>query len=281
MECGEKAISSDSTPRKTRLQRSRTRWSAESRAIGSELISHVLASTEPHSLECGESTLPQVVEMLQGASTEPHSLECGERARMRCMALPPPSFNGAALVGVRREKLGGDHEEKRWASTEPHSLECGEVLNSGALGTYKAASTEPHSLECGEELDGEYGAEQRLASTEPHSLECGEDASDFRHDAAFVASTEPHSLECGEVRCILENSARLAASTEPHSLECGEFSSSPECDKHASMLQRSRTRWSAESTVGQPEWLACCLASTEPHSLECGEFVHSFHRFAA
>ena len=257
MECGEKAISSDSTPRKTRLQRSRTRWSAESRAIGSELISHVLASTEPHSLECGESTLPQVVEMLQGASTEPHSLECGERARMRCMALPPPSFNGAALVGVRREKLGGDHEEKRWASTEPHSLECGEVLNSGALGTDKAASTEPHSLEC------------------------GEDASDFRHDAAFVASTEPHSLECGEVRCILENSARLAASTEPHSLECGEFSSSPECDKHASMLQRSRTRWSAESTVGQPEWLACCLASTEPHSLECGEFVHSFHRFAA
>ena len=61
------------------LQRSRTRWSAESSSIPSIALPRERASTEPHSLECGEP--PSGFQLGAGwlASTEPHSLECGER----------------------------------------------------------------------------------------------------------------------------------------------------------------------------------------------------------
>ncbi len=109
-------------------------------------------STEPHSLECGEKKAAQVSDgEFQCTSTEPHSLECGEKAsegavrpfeklqrsRTRWSAERSRqlgqwcacwlNFNGAALVGVRRDRAA----ETRAAaghrtSTEPHSLECGE-----------------------------------------------------------------------------------------------------------------------------------------------------------
>ncbi len=37
------------------------------------------------------------------------------------------------------------------------------------------------------------------------------------------------------------------------------------------LLQRSRTRWSAERFHALGQGLAILIASTEPHSLECGE----------
>ena len=87
-----------------------------------------------------------------------------------------------------------------------------------------------------------------------------------------LASTEPHSLECGE---LLEgkpqNHLIHSASTEPHSLECGEVTPQARWCRRQDSLQRSRTRWSAESLGGVLVVLQLVEASTEPHSLECGE----------
>ncbi len=57
-----------------------------------------IASTEPHSCECGEEV--EVVEevFVALASTEPHSCECGENAAERYQRAERMSFNGAALV---------------------------------------------------------------------------------------------------------------------------------------------------------------------------------------
>ncbi len=75
------------------------------RACGSSLESDApfLASTEPHSLECGEPMQLHGGQLLCGASTEPHSLECGE------------------------ETADAVFQSASKASTEPHSLECGEA----------------------------------------------------------------------------------------------------------------------------------------------------------
>ena len=59
------------------LQRGRTRWSAECAKLGYELLPESLASTGPHSLECGMTML---LSTDSGTAT---------------------GFNGAALVGVR------------------------------------------------------------------------------------------------------------------------------------------------------------------------------------
>ena len=84
------------------LQRSRTRWSAESTQSRQPDLRASRASTEPHSLECGEETHETFLLILHQASTEPHSLECGEETHETFLQIL--------------------HQ----ASTEPHSLECGE-----------------------------------------------------------------------------------------------------------------------------------------------------------
>ena len=61
------------------LQRSRTRGSAESGTNAGPIGRGRIASTEPHSWECGENIRvgsPSVRHAI--ASTEPHSWECGE-----------------------------------------------------------------------------------------------------------------------------------------------------------------------------------------------------------
>ncbi len=63
-------------------------------------------------------------------------------------------------------------------------------------------------------------------------------------------STEPHSLECGEPVVEKPDLGELAStSTEPHSLECGELAPYGIKQVLIGELQRSRTRWSAESTA--------------------------------
>ena len=180
------------------LQRSRTRWSAERRRHGGSRHSIRHASTEPHSLECGEASECQSTGACAHASTEPHSLECGENASFLQTAESIVSFNGAALVGVRR----AEHENL--------TLKQAMSFNGAALvGVRRAASSMPslsqpwgfngaalvgvrrgrrrRGLWCrlrgfnGAALVGvrrvlhirrKHGGE--LASTEPHSLECGE-----------------------------------------------------------------------------------------------------------
>ena len=80
------------------LQRSRTRVSAESFQQKRKRRTFVLASTEPHSCECGEDAGFALVAAEAAASTEPHSCECGERAPFLTIPLPEDRFNGAALV---------------------------------------------------------------------------------------------------------------------------------------------------------------------------------------
>ncbi len=66
-------------------------------------LAHGLASTEPHSLECGEPFQGHLSCHLSAlASTEPHSLECGEGPASLHGQVSRHGFNGAALVGVRR-----------------------------------------------------------------------------------------------------------------------------------------------------------------------------------
>ncbi len=115
-----------------------------------------------------------------------------------------PSFNGAALVGVRRGQAGRRAcNATDGASTEPHSLECGErrrrcCRRSGRWLQRSRTRWSAESLRL-----------PRIPRPRP------------------LASTEPHSLECGEC-------PPLSSDSDP-----------------ARTLQRSRTRWSAESTAGR------------------------------
>ena len=59
------------------------------------------------------------------------------------------------------------------------------------------------------------------------------------------------------------------ASTEPHSCECGRTAIPPPPGQ-SFLLQRSRTRVSAEGAHGVVVDDAHLRASTEPHSCECG-----------
>src|SRR6218665_2160663 len=96
------------------LQRSRTHWSAESNALLHKGNFVTCASTEPHSLECGEGEHQIQINVNWGASTEPHSLECGEKSE-RCLAfLKMKCFNGAALTGVRRDCISTALQFQSW-----------------------------------------------------------------------------------------------------------------------------------------------------------------------
>ena len=109
------------------LQRGRTRGSAERPANVVTAVEATVASTGPHSWECGErdfgvSRVVHAASLQRGrtrgsaesaetertlthgasASTGPHSWECGENDGPSRSHRAGKCFNGAALVGVRR-----------------------------------------------------------------------------------------------------------------------------------------------------------------------------------
>ena len=61
------------------------------------------------------------------ASTGPHSEECGEGRSSRRRRRRQRGFNGAALRRVRRATIARRHLDWLMASTGPHSEECGEL----------------------------------------------------------------------------------------------------------------------------------------------------------
>ena len=85
------------------LQRSRTRWSAESRlgSLKSSLSGLRFNGAALVGVRRAGPAHP-VGQAAEVASTEPHSLECGESMAPTWTALRRWRFNGAALVGVRR-----------------------------------------------------------------------------------------------------------------------------------------------------------------------------------
>ena len=88
------------------LQRGRTRGSAESGFGGGRGGVPDLASTGPHSWECGEMpAVGRLIDRDRHASTGPHSWECGE--------LTAQLASGTVMR----------------ASTGPHSWECGESVD--------------------------------------------------------------------------------------------------------------------------------------------------------
>ena len=161
------------------------------------------------------------------ASTEPHSWECGESTASCATTAPSGCFNGAALVGVRRDHR---HILGPWldahASTEPHSWECGEWPTRCVVPTqiwrFNGAALVGVRRACLPRLP--------LVTS-------------------FPASTEPHSWECGEVLLVDGGRTRPGASTEPHSWECGENLPITRPSAVSVTLQRSRTRGSAESQI--------------------------------
>ncbi len=175
-------------------------------------------------MECGESTArlacPSGLFQLQRSRTR----WSAERTRPEVPRVRGPGFNGAALVGVRRETVGGSPKSQAvLASTEPHSLECGEAGRGAevkALTKLQRSRTRWSAESKGISLDVD-GAES--ASTEPHSLECGEKA------PALPSTSLSSRLQRSRTRWSAEriligfsHLQRRRASTEPHSLECGE-----------------------------------------------------------
>ena len=79
------------------LQRGRTLKSAESGAMTCLLCDYEMASTGPHSEECGEAATFKFLNEGAEASTGPHSEECGEPARRSALTCCTTGFNGAAL----------------------------------------------------------------------------------------------------------------------------------------------------------------------------------------
>ena len=186
----------------------------------------------------------------EAASTGPHSWECGEQIKFVAPAVPKDElqrgrtrgsaesinrlehttfglalcFNGAALVGVRRDNTSADWypspidcfngaalvgvRRVGWAASKIASeglLQRGRTRGSAesrraavGLAQQVQASTGPHSWECGEFALKPMTPQEAEASTGPHSWECGELAALAGAHVAAVASTGPHSWECGE-----------------------------------------------------------------------------------
>ncbi len=89
--------------REAELQRSRTRWSAERRGGGGSHRGHRPLLQRSRTRWSAESDLGAAGELGgDAASTEPHSLECGEIINWEDLTPVQACFNGAALVGVRR-----------------------------------------------------------------------------------------------------------------------------------------------------------------------------------
>ena len=119
-------ISQEKAAGSSRLQRSRTRVSAEGQRPRHLGLGRRIASTEPHSCECGRMTKGMKKRRCRGEL---------QRSRTRVSAegpLPSPS-----------------QKSSFHASTEPHSCECGRYCMSCKPREACSASTEPHSCECG------------------------------------------------------------------------------------------------------------------------------------
>ncbi len=81
-----------------KLQRSRTRVSAERQSAQAGCSDQDATSTEPHSCECGEDANILQLDPRKLTSTEPHSCECGEQRVVSHETQSFGDFNGAALV---------------------------------------------------------------------------------------------------------------------------------------------------------------------------------------
>ncbi len=248
MECGEGLNGQPEDRQSPLLQRSRTRWSAESR------------------WQCG--TLRRLRLGFNGAAL------VGVRRAISSSSKSSNSisFNGAALVGVRRAKGNrGNSGTRVLASTEPHSLECGEQIEQFVIRARFVASTEPHSLECGELLHpfdvecphvGFNGA--ALVGVRRARSASGK----VEHGTWLQRSRTRWSAESGITAAVLEFLGGLQRSRTRWSAERCEAGFSVFL---VALLQRSRTRWSAERIWLETRKGEVAPASTEPHSLECGE----------
>jgi len=164
---------------RTRVRWGRTRSSAEIRQQADPLRASPGASMGPHSFECGNSPRDHGPVSRNVASMGPHSFECGNvtgsavpwwgrwlqwgrtrsSAEMRsapmCGSGCASSFNGAALVRVRKSVrcCRGRCRMKRlqWGRTRS-SAEI-EERQPGA-GRHVLASMGPHSFECGNSWSG-------------------------------------------------------------------------------------------------------------------------------
>ena len=182
------------------------------------------------------------------ASTGPHSEECGERGRPRLKLTTRNGFNGAALRRVRRD--GGTIKSSGLTA----SLQRGRTPKSAERAGSRSMPVPRRSLQRGRtpksaERSGSpriparscllqrgrtpKSAERRRptpASSRSSPLQRGrtpKSAESFRllgiNQPSHPASTGPHSEECGEGNTFekIEINVKLA-STGPHSEECGE-----------------------------------------------------------
>src|SRR5688572_2100952 len=112
------------------LQRSRTPSSAETTRSLKLSTERKMASTEPHSFECGNGACCENLRQGPGvASTEPHSFECGNPPEARPSRSLPNLLQRSRTPSSAETQFGWI--EKPWhslASTEPHSFECGNLL---------------------------------------------------------------------------------------------------------------------------------------------------------
>jgi len=202
----------------------------------------------------------------------PHSFECGNIPTRPSRHRIGRSFNGAALVRVRKCAPHSDPvRQTQGASMGPHSFECGNSQPSTIDPIRHGASMGPHSFECGNLGMGVPPYCVIHASMGPHSFECGNWVVSQRHNlmsprfngAALVrvrkcrryapprspgspASMGPHSFECGNP----STPGRPAAETSRfNGAALVRVRKSPKCLRDNGwqlMLQWGRTRSSAE-----------------------------------
>ncbi len=280
------------------LQRSRTRWSAERRLGNTNSNQEPPPSTEPHSLECGENQPPTTPRhdrrTFNGAalvgvrrvwrcpagtpegapSTEPHSLECGEGRRRRRGWRRRSAFNGAALVGVRRgsrtskplpRRTTLQRSRTRWSAES--NIEMLRALVAEILQRSRTRWSAERGSGCcrrhpdASPFNGAALVGVRRDARQRRSANGGRDP-----------STEPHSLECGESASSATGENAVAILQRSRTRWSAErWPISRQNRRKVTNLQRSRTRWSAESACDLRTGLEFGEPSTEPHSLECGE----------
>ncbi len=230
-------------------------------------------------------------------STEPHSLECGEK-KFPCPARP--SQKSLQRSRTRWSAERGEEVARKIAdlqpSTEPHSLECGETsvdayifqhwflqrsrtrwsaerLLSGSVGLQMRSLQRSRTRWSAERLlSGSVGLQMRSLQRSRTRWSAESSLAPVATSGGMLAFNGAALV--GVRRAVFPTKAVFQTdvpSTEPHSLECGERMG-PGCRNYAAgILQRSRTRWSAESIAESEDAEPQYFPSTEPHSLECGE----------
>ena len=277
-ESAERLVSANVSTSASLLQRGRTPESAERSYFLIFNVRLAIASTGPHSGECGEDSAEAHWRRFRVASTGPHSGECGElvvtildaartlllqrgrtpeSAESRAARAPGSGhrrFNGAALRRVRRGWSGPRHRGprprfngaalrrvRRASATRSTSIRS-TGFNGAALRRVRRAARHGRGRHA-----------QERASTGPHSGECGEVLRRRRDFAAPCASTGPHSGECGELLLVAGRIVELTVLQRGRTPESAE---SRECVRHSPgrcKLQRGRTPESAESSQARPQ----------------------------